>query len=148
MFHLRPIVARVHIHAEATLRDERLRRHNKSKEGYKAFHERGSATSDFSCSSDRSSSVVPPVGGVISAAPGNGCIKLRTGTWAVGAAGEVVHLPAGQTEWTRADLGMQIYTWLRSVDFADAQHGWLVGGFGTILHTDDGGKTWRLCLGV
>jgi photosystem II stability/assembly factor-like uncharacterized protein len=68
-------------------------------------------------------------------------------SWAVGAAGEVVHLPPGQTEWTRADLGMQIYTWLRSVDFSDAQNGWLVGGYGTILRTTDGGKTWRLCLG-
>jgi len=68
-------------------------------------------------------------------------------SWAVGAAGEVVHLPPGQTEWTRADLGMQIYTWLRSVDFADAQNGWLVGGYGTILRTSDGGKSWRLCLG-
>jgi photosystem II stability/assembly factor-like uncharacterized protein len=67
--------------------------------------------------------------------------------WAVGAAGEVVHLAPGQGEWTRADLGMQIYTWLRSVDFADAQNGWLVGGYGTILRTTDGGKTWRLCLG-
>ena len=68
-------------------------------------------------------------------------------SWAVGAAGEVVHLPPGQTEWTRADLGMQIYTWLRSLDFSDAQNGWLVGGYGTILRTSDGGKTWRLCLG-
>jgi photosystem II stability/assembly factor-like uncharacterized protein len=67
--------------------------------------------------------------------------------WAVGAAGEVIQLPAGQTEWTRADLGMQIYTWLRSVDFADAQNGWLVGGYGTILRTSDAGKSWRLCLG-
>lgn len=67
--------------------------------------------------------------------------------WAVGAAGEVLHLPSGQSEWTRADLGMQIYTWIRSIDFADAQHGWLVGGFGTILRTDDAGKSWRLCLG-
>jgi photosystem II stability/assembly factor-like uncharacterized protein len=67
--------------------------------------------------------------------------------WAVGGAGEVVRLAPGQGEWTRADLGMQIYTWLRSVDFADAQNGWLVGGYGTILRTNDGGKTWRLCLG-
>ena len=67
--------------------------------------------------------------------------------WVVGAAGEVVHLPAGQAEWTRADLGMQIYTWLRSVNFVDAQNGWLVGGYGTVLRTADGGKTWRLCLG-
>lgn len=67
--------------------------------------------------------------------------------WVVGAAGQVVRLPPGQTEWTRADLGMQIYTWLRSVNFADAQNGWIVGGFGTILRTSDGGKSWRLCLG-
>lgn len=67
--------------------------------------------------------------------------------WAVGAAGEVVRLPAGQTEWTRADLGMPVYTWLRSVDFADAQNGWLVGGYGTILRSEDGGKSWKVCLG-
>jgi photosystem II stability/assembly factor-like uncharacterized protein len=42
---------------------------------------------------------------------------------------------------------MQVYTWLRSVNFADAQNGWMVGGFGTILRTSDGGKSWRLCLG-
>ena len=67
--------------------------------------------------------------------------------WAVGAAGEVVHLPPGQTEWTRAELGMPVYTWLRSVDFADAQNGWLVGGYGYILRTSDGGKSWHQCLG-
>lgn len=67
--------------------------------------------------------------------------------WAVGAAGEVVHLAPGQTEWSRADLGMPIYTWLRSIDFGDAQHGWMVGGYGTVLRTDDAGKSWRLCLG-
>lgn len=67
--------------------------------------------------------------------------------WAVGAAGEVVHRGPGEAEWTRADLGMQIYTWLRAIDFADAQNGWLVGGYGTILRTGDGGKTWRQCLG-
>lgn len=67
--------------------------------------------------------------------------------WAVGAAGEVVTRKPGETEWRRADLGMQIYTWMRSLDFADAQNGWIVGGFGTILRTADGGKSWRLCLG-
>lgn len=67
--------------------------------------------------------------------------------WAVGAAGEVVHLAPGQTEWTRADLGMPVYTWLRAVDFSDAQNGWLVGGYGYILRTSDAGKSWRQCLG-
>ncbi|MGH7821246.1 MAG: WD40/YVTN/BNR-like repeat-containing protein, partial [Candidatus Binatia bacterium] len=67
--------------------------------------------------------------------------------WAVGAAGEVVTRKAGESAWKRADLGMAIYTWIRSIDFADAQNGWLVGGYGTILRTEDGGKSWRLCLG-
>ncbi len=67
--------------------------------------------------------------------------------WAVGAAGEVVTRKAGETEWKRADLGMQIFTWMRAIDFVDAQNGWIVGGYGTILRTSDGGKSWRLCLG-
>jgi photosystem II stability/assembly factor-like uncharacterized protein len=32
------------------------------------------------------------------------------------------------------------------VRFFDAQHGWIVG-YGTILYTEDGGKTWRFCQG-
>ncbi len=36
---------------------------------------------------------------------------------------------------------------LTQVRFADAIHGWIVGYYGLILHTDDGGKTWRFCFG-
>lgn len=61
--------------------------------------------------------------------------------WAVGAAGEVVTRPAGETEWRRAELG-NLYTWIRAIDFADPQKGWMVGGYGTILRTEDGGKSW------
>ncbi len=32
---------------------------------------------------------------------------------------------------------------LASVCFVDAEHGWAVGGLGTILHTADGGSTWN-----
>jgi len=32
---------------------------------------------------------------------------------------------------------------LASVCFVDAKHGWAVGGLGTILHTTDGGSTWK-----
>lgn len=32
---------------------------------------------------------------------------------------------------------------LEDVDLADAEHGWAVGGAGTILHTTDGGATWQ-----
>jgi photosystem II stability/assembly factor-like uncharacterized protein len=35
---------------------------------------------------------------------------------------------------------------LSQVRFFDAQHGWIVG-YGTILYTADGGKTWRFCQG-
>jgi photosystem II stability/assembly factor-like uncharacterized protein len=68
-------------------------------------------------------------------------------SWAVGGGGEIVRLAPGESEWARASVGMPIYTWLRSVNFADAQHGWMVGGYGTILRTSDGGKSWKLCLG-
>jgi photosystem II stability/assembly factor-like uncharacterized protein len=35
---------------------------------------------------------------------------------------------------------------LSQVRFFDALHGWIVG-YGTILRTEDGGKTWRMCQG-
>jgi photosystem II stability/assembly factor-like uncharacterized protein len=35
---------------------------------------------------------------------------------------------------------------LSQVRFFDAMHGWIVG-YGTILSTEDGGKTWRMCQG-
>jgi photosystem II stability/assembly factor-like uncharacterized protein len=35
---------------------------------------------------------------------------------------------------------------LSQARFFDANHGWLVG-FGTVLYTSDGGKTWRFCQG-
>ncbi len=35
---------------------------------------------------------------------------------------------------------------LSQVRFFDKLHGWIVG-YGTILHTEDGGKTWRMCQG-
>lgn len=60
--------------------------------------------------------------------------------WAAGVAGEVMKRERG--EWRRADLGMRVFSWLRQVGFADPNNGWLVGGFGTILRTRDGGKTW------
>jgi photosystem II stability/assembly factor-like uncharacterized protein len=62
--------------------------------------------------------------------------------WGVGAAGEVVHKVPGAPAWKRANLGQDVLTWLRGISFSDAQHGWMVGGFGLIYRTTDGGKTW------
>lgn len=70
-------------------------------------------------------------------------IELPDGTgWAVGAAGEVVRKGPSDPAWTRAQIGQDVLTWLRAVHFSDPQNGWMVGGFGLIFRTTDGGKTW------
>jgi len=67
---------------------------------------------------------------------------LPDGTrWAVGASGQVVKAaPSG--EFQRGNLGGAIYSWLRRIRFFDDRHGWIVGGYGLIMYTEDGGKTW------
>jgi photosystem II stability/assembly factor-like uncharacterized protein len=67
------------------------------------------------------------------------------GGWAVGASGRVLRLHDSQ--WKPAPLGLPVVTWLRAINFLDENNGWIVGGYGTILHTTDGGKTWRLSVG-
>lgn len=73
-------------------------------------------------------------------------LSLRNGSsWIVGGAGRVLQLHDEQ--WKPAQLGLPVVTWLRSIDFFDENNGWIVGGFGMIIHTTDGGKTWRLSVG-
>jgi photosystem II stability/assembly factor-like uncharacterized protein len=67
--------------------------------------------------------------------------------WAVGAAGTVVERATPDAPWQRVALGMEVNTWLRGVYFRDKNDGWVVGGYGLILHTTDGGKTWLPSLG-
>ena len=70
-------------------------------------------------------------------------VELPDGqSWAVGAAGEVVRRAAGATAWKRAELGQDVLTWLRGISFSDPQNGWMVGGYGLIYRTTDGGQTW------
>ena len=70
-------------------------------------------------------------------------LELPDGSgWAVGAAGEVVRHQPGETAWKRAKLGQDVLTWLRGLSFSDQQNGWMVGGYGLIYRTTDGGKTW------
>jgi len=62
--------------------------------------------------------------------------------WAAGAAGEVMRREAGETVWKRAKLGQDVLTWLHGISFSDQTHGWLVGGYGLIFRTTDGGESW------
>jgi photosystem II stability/assembly factor-like uncharacterized protein len=70
-----------------------------------------------------------------------------TTAWSVGASGEVVRQAPSGTPWKRTALGMGVPTWLRTVHFLDKDNGWIVGGFGTILQTTDGGETWLPAVG-
>jgi len=71
----------------------------------------------------------------------------NTTAWAVGIAGTIVRQERPGAPWKRAELGMEIVSWLRDVDFYDANNGWIVGGYGLILRTTDGGKTWLPSIG-
>jgi photosystem II stability/assembly factor-like uncharacterized protein len=64
---------------------------------------------------------------------------------ATGLTGTAVRLqPNGA--WAHDTAFPNIPVTLSQVRFFDAMHGWVVG-YGVILHTDDGGKTWRFCQG-
>lgn len=72
---------------------------------------------------------------------------LPDGTrWVVGASGQVVR-GDGSGQYGRGDLGSRVNSWIRRIRFHNSQHGWLVGGFGLIMNTDDGGKTWYRRIG-
>lgn len=65
--------------------------------------------------------------------------------WITGGSGRVLQLQNG--EWRPTQLELPVVTWLRAIDFFDDKNGWIVGGYGTIIHTTDGGKTWRPSFG-
>jgi len=72
---------------------------------------------------------------------------LADGTvWAVGASGQVVtSVEDGQL--LRGSFGTAINSWIRRIRFIDNDNGWVVGGFGLIMNTTDGGKTWYRRMG-
>ncbi len=66
--------------------------------------------------------------------------------WTVGAGGQVVIAPDGRN-FKQGSLGTQVNNWIREVEFYDNDNGWVVGGFGFIMNTNDGGKTWFRRIG-
>ncbi|MFP6625868.1 MAG: YCF48-related protein [Deltaproteobacteria bacterium] len=70
-----------------------------------------------------------------------GAIQENGVLWAVGASGQIVISEPG-AEFQRGSLGGSVNSWLRRIRFYDQDHGWVVGGFGLIMNTKDGGKTW------
>ncbi len=60
---------------------------------------------------------------------------------AVGARGHVVYSDDQGKNWTQSDVPVSVM--LTSVDFVNERKGWAVGHAGVILHTEDGGATWR-----
>ena len=62
-----------------------------------------------------------------------------------GLTGTVLRLQSNGA-WAHDPSVPTIPSTLSQVRFFDAQHGWIVG-YGTILYTEDGGKTWRFCQG-
>jgi photosystem II stability/assembly factor-like uncharacterized protein len=76
---------------------------------------------------------------------------------AVGDFGSIVHTEDGGATWTEVDLPADFKlpdtaldsgvlpndALLYGLTFADENHGWIAGEFGTILATTDGGKSWK-----
>ena len=73
----------------------------------------------------------------------NAVCVLGEHVWVVGRPGSIVlHSGDHGKTWDCASTGQNIP--LHGIYFADTKSGWAVGELGTILCTEDGGKTWRL----
>jgi len=60
---------------------------------------------------------------------------------AVGDRGAIIASNNGK-DWAQVDVPVR--SALTTVAFADSKHGWAAGHDAAIVHTDDGGKTWKL----
>jgi photosystem II stability/assembly factor-like uncharacterized protein len=87
--------------------------------------------------------------------------------WAVGHFGTILHSPDGGLSWKAQEFqpefpqgtseaekgvisdaekeneGAAAEARLNAVGFADDRRGWIAGEFGLVLHTEDGGQTWK-----
>lgn len=73
-------------------------------------------------------------------------VKPDGSVWVVGASGQVVFSKDGTT-FGRGSFGTAVNNWIRTVEFYDNNNGWVIGGFGFIMNTDDGGETWFRRIG-
>ena len=86
-----------------------------------------------------SSGQAPWIGGI--------AVQDGGGLWAADVTGALLHSTDG-VRWTEQPYPARWSASLAAVTFADADHGWAVGGdslwgdYGVILATDDGGATW------
>lgn len=70
----------------------------------------------------------------------------RNEFWGVGYDGQdsrrIYYSKDGGHNWEIKQLTIRGFG-LNAITFADAQHGWAVGGYGTVLRTTNGGQTWE-----
>jgi photosystem II stability/assembly factor-like uncharacterized protein len=52
------------------------------------------------------------------------------------------HSADGGNTWLRVPINSPGFT-INAIEFVDSQHGWAVGGKGTVMATPDGGQTWK-----
>jgi photosystem II stability/assembly factor-like uncharacterized protein len=67
---------------------------------------------------------------------------------AVGERGQYLLSTDGGNSWNAQKGVLKTRFWLRDIKFTDTSNGWIVGQFGTILHTDNGGATWKPISGI
>ena len=60
--------------------------------------------------------------------------------WATGTRGAVIIY--NDKGWNNYVNPLPSFSWFRSIEFLDDDHGWIVGGTGTVLKTTNGGKQW------
>ncbi len=67
---------------------------------------------------------------------------------AVGTKGAYYYSRDGGRSWIRDTEALNTNFWLRDISFSNDDNGWIVGSFGTILKTTDGGSTWDTVSGI
>lgn len=64
---------------------------------------------------------------------------------AIGSVGTVLstHTNPGNNQW-RLRKDIEVFNWLRGIDFCQQDFGWIVGGRGTVLRSTNGGQQWEI----